>query len=178
MVSVESLNRSHMLSRWPRVSRILRFVGLLIWNALIALFGTKMFTSPFASVFSNRPLELYTVKADAVCAAAALFVGCFAYSRWRQEPAKWVWLLGLCWFGQRASLWWLEQTDVPGTIRHNICWEMCGTGEDLDATRFAEWAGYTLPFVLTSFYSLGAFGYSRLIDRFDSARRKRLQTSR
>jgi hypothetical protein len=144
------------------VSRNARLAGVFCWNVLIALFGTQIFTIPLAPFLLKRPIYLYTLQADIVSAAFALGLGYIVFLRSRAAPAKWVWLLGVCWLGQRGVLWWLEQRGLSASIRHSIYWEMSGGGSEFEAVRFADWAGYTLPFLELTFYSVGAFACSRL----------------
>jgi hypothetical protein len=135
-----------MSSKWFRAS------GVFVLNILVAAIGTAIVEAPFYN-FPYHSAPTAVVKEDVLSAVAAFGLGYFVYVRFRSDLAKWVWLGGLCWFGQRALLMlWRRGSSESGMLGIN-----CGS----DVQSCDNWLGYTIPFLRTAFYSVGAWCSSR-----------------
>jgi len=144
----------------------LRIVGVYFLNLLLSTIGPAVVESPFVRFlhFSDRTGAPF-LKADLLTAVAAFGLGYFVYHRWQPRLSKWVWLAGLCWFCQGALL------PLDGGGR--IFWEMSWNRFVYDPTSFYSWTGYTIPFLRTIFYSVGALCCSRIL-AVDGAKKQRL----
>ena len=140
--------------RWTTPARAVRGVGVFLLNVVVAVLGTAVLESPFehyAHVFSLRESLLLM---DLLTAAFAFGVGYSVYWRWQPAASKWAWIAGVCWLGQRAIF--------PPDGNHVVIWEMHATNSVfLDVERLGNWSVYTLPFLRTTFYSVGAYCCSR-----------------
>jgi hypothetical protein len=79
---------------------------------------------------------------DFFTAAVAFGLGYCVYRRWQPSASKWVWVAGLCWFGQRALLM------LDG--RHGAIWEVSGITsvfDSFDIESLTNWGGFTIPFL-------------------------------
>jgi hypothetical protein len=123
---------------------LLRFVGLFLANLLAAVLGTAVIES---AIPPHSGLGALFVK-DSVVAFA---LGYFVYRLLKSATGKWVWIAGLCWFGERALGLWLDQSTVRTM-----------TGNHGVAIPVLDWINYGVPFLRTALYSLGAFLSSRI----------------
>jgi hypothetical protein len=121
-------------------------------NLLAAVIGTAIIEAPLTGFV--RPSRVAAVKADLLTITVAFGLGYFVYRRWSPSPSKWVWLAGLFWFGQRTLL------TLDGQ-HGRVFWELAGHDFVVDSHTFENWSGYTLPFLRTIFYSMGALWCSR-----------------
>jgi len=144
--------------------RLIRTGGMLLANLFLAVLGTVVLVSPLERFAALPRISQLILRDETMNSAASFGLGYFAYQKWRPAPAKWVWLAGLCWFGQRAFRIWLEQR-TSGSVMyqgHTVYWEMSGSGCGLDALSCRNWALYTIPLLRALFYSAGAFCCSHL----------------
>jgi hypothetical protein len=133
----------------------LRAAGLFLLNAVVAVLGTAIIESPFEHYAHVSSLRASLLIMDLLSAAFAFGVGYSVYWRWRPAASKWVWIAGVCWFGQRAVL--------PLDGHHVLIWEIYATNSVFpDFERLGKWSLYTLPLLRTIFYSAGAYCCSRL----------------
>jgi hypothetical protein len=138
-------------------SKLVRESGMFLLNLLLASVLPGILTSPFTH-FDREALHASMYREALVTAITACGLGYFVYRGWRPVASKWVWVGGLCWFGQRAVRFWFDQRAFSILYRgHTIYWEMSGTGCDFDMQSCTDWMVYTIPFLRTIFYSLGAF---------------------
>jgi arginyl-tRNA synthetase len=154
-------------SRAPIVWNVLRAAGSFVANLLTAIIGTVILDSGLYRLISIF-LRLGTLQAsvlleDSLSAVCAFALGFLVYYKWRSRSAKWVWLVGTILFGQRLILDLSDPLMLRLTDAESLR-ELAGYGSDRYAT-VASFAAYTLPFVRTAFYSLGALCCSRFADR-------------
>lgn len=106
----------------PRLSQI----GLWLLNTLVAVIGTAIIELPFAhGVESLRRLS-YQSREYLCSVFFAFLLGLILNRIWKMEPAKWLWVGGLCWLvlgnvlliGTAGSVW----TRMSGTdcVRGNF----------------------------------------------------------
>jgi hypothetical protein len=132
--------------------------GFLL-NLVVAAIGTNIVESPY--VYLTHPSGMSrgaVLREDLLTSVTAFGLGFFVYWKWQPIASKWLWLAGVCWFGWRAL--------VALDGRHGlVLWELSASGIafSLDRLSFENWGGYTLPFLRTVFYSVGAFCCSYLL---------------
>jgi hypothetical protein len=147
----------HMSDRLKATRAVLLFVG----NCLTASIGPAALERPIILLIRPRPTMAAYVREDVATSALALGLGAFVWWKWRYGAAKWTWIVGLCWFLQRALRWRFgEGAQSP----HSLAWEMSGGG-GADVNAAFDWLDYTIPLLRMSFYSLGAALCSRFIVR-------------
>jgi hypothetical protein len=136
-----------------------RLTGVFLLNVLNASVVSGIVASPFAQ-FHRDSIRAAVLSDDFINGLAAFGLGYFVYRTWQSTASKWVWIGGLCWFGQRAARFWVEQRTF--SVIHvyqtpSIYWEMSGKGCEFDYQSCKDFMVYTTPFLRTIFYSLGAF---------------------
>jgi hypothetical protein len=135
-------------------TRISRSVGLFVLNCALAAFVSGIVISPIR--YHQRTFEAFLVESGLVESIIAFGVGYFVYRRWQWSQAKWVWVAGVCWFSQRAVLFWLSQHGPLSAIHgsHSVFWEMSGKGCSFNAESCHDRWDYTLPCLRAIFYSI------------------------
>lgn len=130
----------------------LRLAGLFLANLFAAVVGTSVLTAltPVRSTFSVLLASEFV---------AAFAVGYLGYLILKSDTAKWVWIAGLLWFGQRAVALWMNQSTVRAITGSHGTFPLLHPGPD--AQSVSDWITYTLIFLRTIFYSVGAFLCSR-----------------
>lgn len=129
------------------IRHFLAAAGALFLNILLAVLGTAIIESPF---------ERYTVvvsgrqsffNMDLMTSVFAFGLGFSIYHLTPMVTAKWVWIIGLFWYAQKALL----------DPNHILLWEVSATRSAmLDFQAMANWSIYTLPGLRMLFYSAGA----------------------
>lgn len=134
-----------------------RLVALFVFNCIIALGATAIISSDIR--FNPHATRTFAFKEDVADSIVALGVGYFVYRRWQYASAKWVWIAGLCWWGQRALSLWFHQHGplVPLHAGASVFWDMSGAGCPLDRQSCRDWTGYTILSLRVCFYSVGAW---------------------
>jgi hypothetical protein len=130
----------------------LRRLGVFLLNIVTAIFGTAIVTSPFAFVLRPHTIQAVLLKGYVASAVLAALIGFFIYRRWGSGSAKWVAVVGVCWFAFRLLT--LMGGGVSGM------WpEMSGMGCVNGVRNLAcmNWLVFTLPALRLIFYSLGAW---------------------
>jgi hypothetical protein len=130
----------------------LRKLGAFLLNIVIAIFGTAIVTSPFAFFLRPHTIQAVLLKGYVTSVVVAALVGFLVYRRWGSSSAKWVSVVGLCWFAFR--LFTLLGGGVSGL------WpEMSGMGCVIGVRNLAcmNWLVFTLPTLRLISYSLGAW---------------------
>jgi hypothetical protein len=134
--------------------RTIRQAGAFLSHLFVAVIGTAVAEDALRSHFRYNSLRQSLLTSDAINALTAFALGYAAcrfasYRKWPANTSKWVWVAGLCWFGQRV---------VFAPNEHHIpVWEISATSSVLpDYGDLSNWAGYTVPFLRTVFYSAGA----------------------
>jgi hypothetical protein len=143
------------MSGWMiALPRPLRAATLFLGNLFAAVVGTTMIdtgiTSGILGWATLSTMRGHCLAEDLLSAMVASALGYFAYYKLKSDSAMWVWVVGLCWFGQQVlrnlteidRMYFIESSypDVTPTMK-----------------MFDTWVSYTPPFVRTVFYSAGAF---------------------
>jgi hypothetical protein len=147
----------------------LRVVGLFLANLLAACVGTAIMDNGLTNqVFHPRTYGGRLIAEDFVSACVAFCLGCLAFYIQKSDTAKWIWLPTIAWFTYGVVRLWLDHRAVRLlTGDHRLV--LAGLPwSDTEATKsdFEFWVQFTLPFVRTIFYSLGAFFCARLKREF------------
>jgi hypothetical protein len=151
--------------------RLLRETGLFVFHLFIALMGTAVVESSIFPLIRGDTPRMFLFQANLLNASIAFAWGYFVYWRWQTAPAKWIWVAGLLWFGQRLLL---------HAKYGSMVWEMSGIGcaEDHDPSACESFLVYTLLALRVVSYSAGALsclnlgkGYRRLSQRAKRSRR-------
>ena len=139
------------------IGKPIRLVGLFVFNCLIALGGTAIISSEIR--FNPHDTGTFAVKEDIAESIVALAVGYFVYRIQKYGPPKWVWVVGLCWWSQRALRFWFHQHGPLGAMNGaaSVFWDMSGAGCPLDRQSCKDWTGYTILSLRLCFYSVGAW---------------------
>src|SRR5580692_6358201 len=95
-----------------RTTKWLRSGGMFLGHLLAALIGTGIFESEIYRIFAPSTSNGRLLKATILSAAIAFALGYFVFWKWRSQSAKWLWIIGLCWFGQRAVRYWIGQSSL------------------------------------------------------------------
>ncbi len=130
----------------------LRTFGAFLLNIVIAVFVTAVVISPFAFVLRPHTIQAVLLKGYITSAVVAALIGFFVYRRWGSGSAKWVAVVGVCWFAFRLLT--LMGGGVSGM------WpEMSGMGCVNGVRNLAcmNWLVITLPTLRLISYSLGAW---------------------
>jgi hypothetical protein len=137
-------------------ARVLRAIGAYLLNFAIAAVFTNALRNDFI-LRRGASATGFLLRNYAFDAAITLALGYFVFRRWHWESAKWVWIVGVCLFLQRAVRFWLEQHGPLNAIHGNVSlyWEMSGVGCLSDRAICSELI-YTETLVRTIFYSVGA----------------------
>jgi hypothetical protein len=140
-------------------AQFFRVTGVFLVNLVNASIISGILASPLMH-FGRDSIHTAILRDELINALAAFGLGYFVYRTWRSAESKWVWIAGLCWFGQRAIRFWYEQRTF--SVIHvyqgpSIYWEMSGSGCEFNYQSCSDFMVYTIPFLRTIFYSLGAF---------------------
>jgi hypothetical protein len=143
----------------------LRIAGLFLVNLLVAVYGTALMETGIGpEIFHPKTLRSSLLAEEFISSIVAFALGYFGYRFLKSSAAEWVWVAGLCWFGQRALGLWLDQ-GVVRTLNGNhgiAIWGLPWSDPKPDPLSLSIWIGYTLPFLRTVLYSAGAFCWARL----------------
>ena len=134
------------------VGSALRAVGVFLGNLITAMIGTAIVTTEAFSIFHPK-MDRMLLFDDCFSAIVSFGLGCFVYYKWKFASAKYVWLVGTCLFGLRATH---IVTGYHGTLFAEVF------GRVSDIPNVEDWSSFTIPLVRTSFYSIGAFFCPRI----------------
>jgi|SRR5579871_48168 len=137
-------------------SKRVRFALAFGVNLIVACVATNILSSPFSHARSGNISQMLWshVWLDSL---AAFGLGYSIYRWFKPAAAKWVWIAGLCWVVQRAvRYYWEQRTYSVLAGGHSVFWEMSGLGCDSTVESCRDFGLYTLQFLRTVFYSLGA----------------------
>jgi hypothetical protein len=130
---------------------VVRRVGELLLNWLVAIFGTAVIEAPLSKLYHPHTIGSVLIREYLVSATVAGLMGFFIYRRWRSESAKWVWVVGLALFVLRALLIAL------GSSKESAWSQMSGLAcAEGFASGCMNCFVITIPAVRTIFYSAGA----------------------
>jgi hypothetical protein len=138
----------------PRIPAPLRIAGFYLANLFAAVVGTSMLDPGIARAIAGpaslTTLRRYCLAEDLISAAMAFVLGYFSYWKLKSATAKWVWIAGALWFGQYV---FQHRAEID-----NMYFVESSYPDVTASTKMLEtWLSYTLPFLRTIFYSVGAF---------------------
>jgi len=138
--------------------RVGRQVVVVLVNWLAAIFGTVVISDPFVRLLlpvrASVPLAL---AADSLELACSFTLGILIYWRWRRRESRWVWVPGLVLFGVGLV--------VTGSWTLWAFWDVSKDPVWMTPERVVQWSVFTVPFLRTVGYSLGAYICSKAMHR-------------
>jgi hypothetical protein len=141
-----------------RLIWIIRIAAIFVFNLLLAAWVTTVIVEPFNHGFDISDLPQMIRKGLILSAVAAFGLGFSVFWTWRRSESKWVWVVGVGLFAERAFRLWIEQRGMFFGSPHTVLGQL--SGSDCSATFIQscnDALGYSYPLVRTVFYSLGAF---------------------
>jgi len=148
-------------------------MALFVSNLLLAAFLTTVIVQPFnhGSDISDLP---YMLRKGLILGALAAFgLGFSVFWTWRRSESKWVWVVGVGLFAERALRLWIEQRGMLFGSPYTVLGQL--SGSDCSATFIQscnDALSYSYPLVRTVFYSLEALCASPVPKfHFDSLKR-------
>lgn len=136
-----------------------RVVGWSVGDLASALIGATALESELGHIFPTHSRADLITKHDLLSAVAALVIGYAAWTLRPHESAKWLWIGGLVWVGQRILVFWHQSRmlRVVGAS-HSVYWEMSGQGCQSGFTPSCDsWLFYTIMATNMICYSAGAW---------------------
>jgi hypothetical protein len=134
------------LNQALRILRVIAVVG----HVLTALITTNIFDNELSHVLhASTPREVLH-RGYALTATIAFVLGYFVYYKWHSAPGKWIWIVGVLWFVERAFSAWHEPNSVltAGPSLGTVSYQMFGLGPNIPVS---------LTLVRTTLYSSGAW---------------------
>jgi hypothetical protein len=137
--------------------RSLRFISILILNAVIALIGAAIVVSPLTRLFKPHSINQIILRTYLLDAGGAFLLGYLIFRVWQPAPAKWVWLVGACCVAYKAFL-------VIGYGQYALWAAFSGVEcrDGLMAAGCQTWLHFTIPALHLAAYSLGVILSGRL----------------
>src|ERR1700733_16140101 len=87
------------------IPKPLRIAGLFLANLFAAVVGTAIMDSGIVfHVLHKYDWQTKLLAEDLVSAMFAFALGYLGFSKLKSGSAKWVWVVGVCWFGRRLLL--------------------------------------------------------------------------
>lgn len=136
-----------------KLAEILKAIGWLALNLLIAVIGTAVLESPLAR--SRHPKTIGTVFLNAYLLSAliACVLGFLIFGKWRIRTARGIWVIGVGLFLIRLAL--LSLSASPSSLWSHFSGAACVSGSDPVECTF--WFLLTVLTIRTIFYSVGAW---------------------
>ena len=146
--------------------RSVKFGGLLILNALVAVLGTASLEAEIGSVIHPRSIVGLLWKwwsLDLFCAA---LIGFLVWRKWKTQAAKWTWTLPAVWFVGRFVFALMSRYQSSILIGGHGIWYRfsgadCQSGYRAGSGCVDYWA-FTAPCVRGLTYSIGAYLSSKM----------------
>lgn len=141
----------HRVTKRALLLRLLSLAPAFFLHLGLAVIGTLIVESPFERAMVGRSVTASLFRVDLLTSVCAFGLGYFVFQRWRPLAAKWVWVVGLCWFSQRVIF--------PPDGNRVVLWEVAATKSALftDWAALSNWTLYTLFSLRVIFYSVGAW---------------------
>jgi len=128
----------------------LKFFGLLIVNIVVAVVGTAILTTAIGKAFHGHSLSAILWREWSLSIGCAAFIGFGMWRTWRSHVAYWTWVLPTLWFGVKFLL-----AIGKGSLLFQFSGEACVEG--VRPIGCINWFVFSIPFVRSIFYSLGAY---------------------
>ncbi len=149
--------------------RALKFFGLLLVNIVVAVIGTAILTTAIGKAFHGHSLAAILWKEWSLSIGCAAVIGFGMWRTWRSHVAQWTWALPAVWFGVKFIL-----AVGKGPLLFQFSGEACVEG--VRPIGCINWFVFTIPFIRSVFYSLGAY-VSSLVLKADSPAQSIVQPS-
>ncbi len=133
--------------------RALRFVGLLLINVAAAVIGTAILDTTIGSAFHPHSIGGILWKEWVLSIGCATAIGFGMWRTWQSNVALWTWVLPAVWFAMKLLL-----ALGKDSLLFQFSGEACVNG--VRPIGCINWFVFTLPFVRSVFYSLGAYASS------------------
>jgi hypothetical protein len=131
----------------------LKFFGLLVVNIIVAVIGTAILTTAIGKAFHGHSLGAILWKEWSLSIGCAAIIGFGMWRTWRSHVAQWTWVLPAVWFGVKFIL-----AIGKGPLLFQFSGEACAEGvRPIGCINFFV---FTIPFIRSVFYSLGAYASS------------------
>jgi hypothetical protein len=127
-----------------------KFFGLLVVNILVAVIGTAILTTGIGHVFHAHSMGAILWKEWSLSVGCSAAIGFGMWHSWRSRVAYWTWVLPTLWFGIKFVL-----AIGHGSLLSQFSGEECVEG--VRAIGCVNWFTFSIPFVRSFFYSLGAY---------------------
>ena len=105
----------------------------VVGHVLTALITTNIFDNELSHVLhASTPREVLH-RGYALTAIIAFVLGYFVYYKWHSAPGKWIWIVGVLWFVERAFSAWHEPNSVltAGPSLGTVSYQMFGPGPNI-----------------------------------------------
>ncbi len=144
---------NRIASRIHGMLRALKFAGLVSLHFLFALIGTEIVETIINKAFHLNPLAALVWKEWALSIICAALIGFGMWRTWRNDAAKWAWLLPAVWFGDRLLSLYAKVHCSPW-LWFQLSGMGCNGTESIECINFVV---FTVPFVRGLAYSVGAY---------------------
>jgi hypothetical protein len=133
--------------------RALKFFGLLVVNIVVAVIGTAILTTSIGLAFHPHSLDAVLWKEWSLSIGCATVIGFGMWRTWRSHVAHWTWVIPTLWFGVGGIL-----AIGRGPLPFQLSGKACVDG--IRPIGCINWFVFSIPFVRSVFYSLGAYAAS------------------
>ena len=131
----------------------LKFFGQLVVNIIVAVIGTAILTTAIGKALPVHSLDAILWKEWSLSIGCAAVIGFAMWPTWRSRAAPWTWVLPTLWFGVKFVL-----AIGRGPLLFQFSGEACVDG--VRPGGCINWFVFSIPFVRSIFYSLGAYAAS------------------
>jgi hypothetical protein len=149
--------------------RAFKSFGLLVVNIVVAVIGTAILTTAFGKGFHGHSLSAILWREYVLSIGCAAFIGFGMWRTWRSHLAFWTWVLPALWFAAKFLL-----AIRAGSLLFQFSGKACVEG--VRPIGCINWFVFTMPFIRSVFYSLGAY-VSSLVVKADSPAQSIIQPS-
>ncbi len=154
-----------------------RFVGWVVGDLATAVIGAAVLQAELEHIYRTHSRADLITRENILSTVSALILGYVAYTLRPHESAKWLWVGGVVWAGQRMLLFWNQSRTLRIVgASHSLYWEMSGQGCTSGLTPSCDsWLGYTVLAIRMICYSAGAWcaashalGWSGIRERWNA----------
>jgi hypothetical protein len=152
-VNLNGLDRDTLYHYIFAMLDALKFFGLLVVNIVVAVVGTAILTTAIGQAFHAHSLGAILWKEWSLSIGCAAVIGFGMWRTWQSRVAHWTWVVPALWFGARFIV-----AIGHGPLLFQFSGEACVDG--VRPIGCINWFVFSMPFVRSVFYSLGAFAAS------------------
>ena len=131
----------------PAPLSALRFIGFLLVNVLIAVIGTAILNTGISRAIPSHTMSAVFWKEVILSVVCATLIGFGVWRMWRNNAAKWTWVVPLLWFlfgllvGAGRGIWGAHESVLQQT----------------SAKEMRNFLLFTVPLIRGTAYSVGAY---------------------